>query len=183
MRKFNGWIMLVLLLALVAGLTLAVWAGPVLDKPRIPDELRSLAGMTKFRIQVDPIIGLSEKEVPSRDDLARLLGEDLERPGFEIGNEPHLPRLVLQVMVAKDSDQPDAVGLAMVLAVHQEAYFERLDRALTVPTASMSSAGLTVRRRAQETIRDMTRRMAVNMAAALRLAERSVPPVEDADER
>ena len=172
-------------LAVMSGLALTMWlqAAPVLDKRRIPDEVRSLAGLNKFRIQVDPIVGLSEREAPPATDIAKILGEQLTQAGFEIGDEPHLPRLVLQIMVATDPDQPEAVGLGMVLAVHQEAYFKRLDHTLTVPTTSMSSSRLTVRKRAKATIRDMTRRIGLNMAGALRLAKASRPAARDAGDR
>ena len=172
-------------MAVMSGLALAMWlqAAPVLEKRRIPDEVRSLAGLNEFRVQVDPIVGLSERESVSTDEIAKLLSEQLTQAGVEIGDEPHLPRLVLQVMLATDPDQPEAVGLGMVLAVHQQAYFKRLDRALTVPTASMSSSRLTTRKRAEATIRDMTRRMALNVAGSLRLAKASAPAAGDAGGR
>jgi len=53
----------------------------------------------------------------------------LHEAEIKVGGAYHLPRLVLTIFEGTDVEQPDAVALTAVLAVHQTAWIERLDQA------------------------------------------------------
>ena len=55
----------------ISALAWVVAAGPVLPGPRLPDEVRCLAGIEKVRVQVPPLIGLPKEMAVNRDVMRK----------------------------------------------------------------------------------------------------------------
>jgi hypothetical protein len=127
----------------------AVWshAGPLLpEQPSPPEEALSLSKVTQF--QLDPILLsplLKDAAVNARP-LARKLRGQLRRQGIELADNPALPRLVLTILTDTDPDQPESVALTIIMAVHQRVRIDRINRSLSVPTATTGNTRLTTKR-------------------------------------
>lgn len=61
--------------------------------------------------------------------LATSSRDRLHEAEIKVVEPDHLPRLVLTIFEATDGEQPDAVTLTAVLAVHQTVWIERLGQA------------------------------------------------------
>ncbi len=108
---------------------------------RLPDEARSLAGITVVNLHVAPLpdafldAGATEQKVS--DDAIRQLTE----AGFEIARDPkHTPRLTFAVQVIPDLDIPDKTTFIAYLEVAQSVRINRLDKQFIVPTMTLTTA-------------------------------------------
>ena len=100
MRKFKRRIEVALLLALMAGLSLAVWAGPVLPSaPKLPDQMLSLAAVQQVRIGID-LLPLPLKKMGITDESIRQRWrEQLAEAGYKVVDpNDDAPKLNLRIM-------------------------------------------------------------------------------------
>ena len=145
MRKFNRRIALALLLAFVAGLSLAAWAGPVLlqPAPKLPDQIRSLAQVQRVRIGIDSIPGAVTKLGITAESIREQWGQTLTDEGYEVV-EPDVdaPKVNLRIMYLSDPIVPDAGAYTCVLTVEQAARIGSADEPLHVPTFLTALMGL-----------------------------------------
>ena len=145
MRKINRRIVLGLLLALVAGLSLAVWAGPVLmnPAPKLPDQVRSLAQVERVRIGIDSIPGAVDKMGITADLIREQWRESLTDAGYEVvESDVDAPKVNLRIMYLSDPIVPDAGAYTCVLTVEQAAKIGSADEPLHVPTFLTALMGL-----------------------------------------
>ena len=144
----------------LVGLAGGWWAsaGPVLPKPKKPsDEMISLAGLKKFRLNAQPVIGFA-KDVQSITEFAeKAFREHAEDAGFEIGQDLDLLQVILTVIGNTDPDQPEALSLYVAISVYQPVYVDRLQRKLIVPTATILKPELTTQGRLLDTLDDQVR--------------------------
>ncbi len=153
-------------LAVALGISLAGRAAPILpgSAPRdAPDEALSLAGLKRVRIEVLPLPPLLKDAGVRPSNLRQLLIVPLEEAGIKIEEEPDLPRIVVKVFMATDEQQPQALSIGVVVAVHQRVRVRRLDRSLVVPTATVTQ----VAQASRETARDAVERELQVVAHAL----------------
>ncbi|MAE67462.1 MAG: hypothetical protein CMJ18_24645 [Phycisphaeraceae bacterium] len=152
--------------AATAATLVAVWshAGPMVPAPSPPpEEALSLREARQFRLEpilLTPI--LKDAGVESRR-LEKLISRWLLREGIELGDDPALPFLAVTILTDTDPDQPGSVAVTIIMAAHQRVHVDRIDRSLTVPTATMGNIALTttdrlsdaVDRELQQTIRTL----------------------------
>jgi hypothetical protein len=151
--KWQGFMWIVgLALILVS---LAVWrapAAPQLPKPpELPEELHSLALLRRVRLTVESLPDVLKDNGLSSEQMEELFRTHLVEGEFEFGDDGDLPHIVVQIMVDEHSSQPEALAMAVVMAVHQNVLVERLDERLRAPTTSMSVVRLTTMAGARET--------------------------------
>ena len=181
MRKLNRRILLGLLLAFVAGFSLAVWAGPVLPKSsNLPAEVQALSGLKRFRASTGPLTGLPSEAPVTREIVLKELRRNLEENGLELGedDDSDLPMIAFDFMFAYDPAQPDAVGITGVLAMNQEVSIERLDRKITLPTSTLVLSNLTTMDKVEDTMKRSIRSAAGAFAETVRIANSGPPPAK-----
>lgn len=136
MRKFKRRIEVALLLALMAGLSLAVWAGPVLPSaPKLPDQMLSLAAVQQVRIGID-LLPLPLKKMGITDESIRQRWrEQLAEAGYKVVDpNDDAPKLNLRIMYVTDPDVAGAIAYTCVLTVEQSARIGLAEEPLNVPT-------------------------------------------------
>lgn len=144
MRKFNRRILMALLLSFVAGLSLAVWAGPVLPggKSRLSPGIRSLADIERLRLEIrgddDQLEALGVKQT----ELLESCRERLLKAGFELSTEPGDPLLRFHLMHLDDDDIENAAMYICIVTVHQPVTLRSTKEELTVPTYVTVGAAL-----------------------------------------
>ena len=181
MRNFNRRILVGLLLAFVAGLSLAVWAGPVLPRPsNLPSEIQALAGLKRFRTSTGPLHGLPSEVPLTREVILEELRRHLTENGLELGEDDDgaLPMIAFDVMFAYDPAQPGAVGITGVLAMNQEVSIERLGRKIVLPTSTLVLSNLTTLDKVEDTIKRAIRSAAGAFAETVRTANSGPQPAK-----
>ena len=170
--------------AALVGLAGGWWvsAGPVLPKvPKPSDEMISLAGLKKFRLNAQPVIGFS-KDVHSITEFAeKVFREQVEAAGFEVGRDLDLPQVSLTVIGNADPDQPDALSLYVAISVYQPVYVDRLQRKLVVPTATILKPELTTQGRLLDTLREQVAFTVSMMRNFVKTADEYVAATEPPD--
>ena len=144
MQKINRRIVLGFVSAFVAGLSLAVWAGPLLlNKPELPDQIRSLAQVERVRIGIDSIPGPVAKMGITDESIRDKWRTALTDAGYEVV-EPDAdgPKVNLRIMYLSDPIVPDAGAYTCVLTVEQAAKIGSADEPLHVPTFLTALMGL-----------------------------------------
>jgi len=135
----NHRLLIVLLL-----LVLPAQAAPILpQKPKLPGELIILSGLNRLQVVIEALPEEISRGRFTRDTIGDVLKSRLRKDGFQVAEEAaegrNIPRLVAQLFVATDADQPESVAMTLILALHQEVLLERLERRITVPTADHSA--------------------------------------------
>ena len=173
MRKFNRRIVLAVLLAFVAGFSLAVWAGPVLPVPsNLPAEVQALQGLEQFRASTGPLTGLPADSPVTREEILAELKRGLRDSGLELGEdeERHLPKIAFDFMFAYDPAQPDAIGITGILALYQKVTIDRLGREIMLPTSTLVMSNLTTMDKVEDTIKRAIRSAAGAFAETVKMA-------------
>jgi len=131
-------------------LALITRAAPMVPERVVPtDQVRSLAGLTQFRLKVLPLsrdllsAGLDAERI--RDGWVDALREE----GFDVNDESS-SLLELRIITVVDSNEPDMVAINLMLMLYQEVNVRRIDGELSVPTYVSLQVGI-------ENHRDMAR--------------------------
>ena len=82
-------------------------------------------------------VGIGER------DLDEAFRDELEETGIRIVEDRDAPLAKLILFEVEDSDQPQALGIGVILAVHQTVKLERLNRRLTIPTYTTTKVFIT----------------------------------------
>lgn len=162
-----------LLACLAAPLVLgAVWtiAAPILpDKPEMPEEVLSLAGIHKLR--------LSQREIPdlvkghlTRERVREICVERLARGGILVEDDPDLPGIDVGFQVNESEAHPDMVGLVVVVGVYQTVRVHRLERDMTLPTVSFVGGIATTKADAADVLAAQLRLHLGHLTTAIRHA-------------
>ncbi len=138
MRKFLIGITVTNCVVLLA--TALVFSAPILPlRSELPDPVQSLAGTRRLKLNIRPISG----ELAAHNITTRSVRHDwqsrLEAAGIEVVRDSdddatYVPTLDLAVIVGHDEGVSDSVMCIQVLKFIQPLQFERLGRALSVPT-------------------------------------------------
>ena len=163
-------------ITVLATLAACFWAAaaPIMPvRGGLPDEAYSLAGMRRINAFVDAV----PTEVrDAADKIEQVFFARLEDAGLEIAEAPEektLPKVVLQIQAATDTDQPDSLALGLVIAVHQPVTVERLDARLMVPTVSTSNVLLTTRDKASEVLEAEVKKLTTYVTKVIRVASKN----------
>ena len=139
-RSRLAWIAVTaVILALVS--TLWVGAVPILGsrKPSLPSEVMSLAGLNKVSVALYP---LPTELVEAGASHGKILGDfrsTLKNSGLKVVAKNPDARIVLKVMSASHGRHKGAVGISVIMAVHQKVRVTRIDRdEMVLPTMSLS---------------------------------------------
>jgi len=122
------------------------WTGaePILPtSPPPPEEALSLAGVRRFQIAPITLTPMLERAEVNARVLQKQIGLRLRREGFEVADDPALPRIGLTILTDTDPDHPQAVALTIIISAHQRVRVDRIGRSLTVPTATTGNTVLT----------------------------------------
>lgn len=139
----------------------AAWtdAGPFAPAPpRVPEEALSLSGLTRFQLGTIPLTPLLREADVKVESLVKLIARQLQQEGISLGEDPLLPRLSLVILTDTNPDQRGAVSLTTIMAVHQKAHINRIDRSLTVPTATTGNTALTTRKGLSDAVEQSVQR-------------------------
>lgn len=139
-------------------------AAPILPSGRkLTVEQRTLRGLKKVRLEVTPITGELKENGVRTQTLTDVLEEAMAEFGIQVVDEPDVPLVKVVVFDATDPDQPDALAISFVIAIHQDIVLKRLDEQMVVPTAFFTQTKLTTKSRASEMVeyevRAMTKRV------------------------
>ena len=130
---------LLLLATLLVCFTLSgLIAGPILKRPRLFDELRAFADISRVQIEIDPLPkALAEVDLyPAtiRERIVASLNED----DIRITDDTSAPKLHVKSVTMSSEEYPDAVGYLLVVDLVQMTRIVRLDEQLLLPTATIS---------------------------------------------
>lgn len=135
---------------IILGLVLVTRAAPIVPETVVPtDQVRSLEGLTQFRLEVLP---LSRDLTSAGLDAERIQdgwADALQEEGFAV-NDESTPLLELRISTLVDSNEPDMVAINLVLMLYQEVNVQRIRGKLSVPTYVRLQVGI-------ENHRDMAR--------------------------
>lgn len=139
--------------AVTVALSLAVVAGPLLpEKPNVPREVLSLAGLETVKLEVAPFprplldAGILPGEVERR--WQERLGEE----NIEVTTDPNDPTLKLRIDLVTDVSLPSAVVALIFITLEQDVHLKRLDRDIVLPTFTNYLVSLDTRERTMETM-------------------------------
>lgn len=154
MRKFRRWIEVALLSALLAGLSLAVRAAPVLPlAPKLPDQMRSLAAVQRLRIAVDPLPPPLQKIGITGESIRQRWRDHLAEAGYKVADpNDDAPKLNLRIMYLTDPDVAGAIAYACVLTLEQSARIGLAEEPLNVPTFLTVVMGLEAEERVKSSV-------------------------------
>ena len=162
----------VLLILLLAAPLLA--APYLLKPPKLPGELISLRGIREVQVAVDTLPEALKNHHFNRVAVGDLFSERLRSEGLELIDDDEagagVAQIVVQFFTADDHDQPGAMALTLILALHQEVLVERLERRIVVPTSSMSFVRLTTREKGHEAARILALEGATKLSTVLGMA-------------
>ncbi len=136
----------VLILLLVHNLVIVAptLAAPILPaRPDFSDENLSLGGVKRVRLQIHRISKSLQDVGISQRDLDEAFRDELKETGIRIVEDRDAPLAKLILFEVGDSDQPQAMGIGVILAVHQTVKLERLGRRLTIPTYTTTKVFIT----------------------------------------
>ena len=143
-----------------------VWPGT----PKLTVEQLSLRGIDALRLEVIPVSKDLREAGVSTEELEAAFAEEVRTSDIRIVSVPTVPVARLVVFGDTNDDQPDAVALTVVIALHQEILLKRVDVETTAPTAFFTETTLTtrarVRKKAEWEVREMARRMLKTAADA-----------------
>ena len=126
-------------IGVMLAITITIGAAPILPgRDKIPDELRCLANITSVSTVIDEVVGI---KIPN-EKLLRKFHRTLKNEGFEINDDQETPRLALQYIAARDPDIPGALGVTIIIAVHQRVDLHRMEETMALPVASIVLATL-----------------------------------------
>lgn len=151
MKRIHG---LVTFTAAAVTLSFTWWAaaGPIapgagrpapLAKQALNDEMLSVAGITRVRINVAELHHRLRKLEIDRAQVHEIFRQRLVDVGIEVDDDPDLPQLGLLLNAGFNHDNPEYLAVSIVIGVHQRVHVERLDQQMNVATMSFSKAALT----------------------------------------
>lgn len=173
----------ILAVATIAAMAWCAVAAPFRPvRPALPDEALSLAGLV--HLSVRPIVlppDLTDVSVEAGDARDQLRSA-LAKAGFEMVDEEkggdtgkaavesEVPELALTILTSTDPKQPDGIAVTVIFSVYQRVHLRRLDRSMTVPTATMGHTRLTTRTSLADAFAQELRRTVQTLQAYVRAA-------------
>ena len=121
----------------------AVLAAPVKPEARrAPDELQCLAHINKIFVEFSPLPEVLGDAGVTDADIRRVATRLLTQHGFEIAEEPTTPKLVVSFRGMRDDGVSDETGYVVFVEEYQRVLVHRLERDLTLPTATLLGYGV-----------------------------------------
>ncbi len=122
------------------------WAAPVLpERPRLPGEVRSLAGLRQFKVSVETALTGSK---PIRIDTGALrekVEAILEERGYGAVDDDQAAAMRVTLVMADNERHPNMLGFTIHVAVEQAVVIRRLDQTIRVPTYAAAAVGFATR--------------------------------------
>ncbi len=130
-------------------LALGVMAAPIFgQRSNLPDELLSLANITKVTLDVNGG-ALPEEFLEAGVTSEKLTGAITKRltdAGYQVVDGDARPRLVFTALVLTDASVPDTLGFIVFFDVVEDVRLHRLERDFTLPTSTLSAHGVRSRK-------------------------------------
>lgn len=131
--------------------------------PRLTVEQLTLRNLKEFRLEVSHVDRELVEVGVDAADVKIAFRKHFTGAGFKLVRDADAPVVKLVVFAETDPNQPEAMAVSFVIAVHQNVVLTRLDEEATVPTAFFTQTELTTRSRAgdrvMQELRTMTRRV------------------------
>ncbi|MAE63652.1 MAG: hypothetical protein CMJ18_05220 [Phycisphaeraceae bacterium] len=128
---------------LVTGVTLAALAAPMLsEKPRLSDEVASLAGIEAVALSINQFPSALRELGSSAEDVRRRWTTRLEKAGIRVVEGRNRPELWLSVRAGARPGAGDLFAYGIQFKLVQPAHIDRLDRDLMVPTYATGGYGM-----------------------------------------
>ncbi len=143
----------VAVLCAATAVTCAVFAGPMVptEKP-IPEEARTLAGLTTLGVKLD--LQSEELEAAGLDELTvtNLLLERLDTSGLETTDHPDAPKLNVVLLSKTHPNHKDILSMTYELAVHQQVVIPRSGHTVHAPTYTLVFGALIPKNELRDTV-------------------------------
>ena len=120
-------------------------AAPILPEvSRASQQQRSLEGIERINLQIDPLPDPIRKLGIKAAALRKRWTKQLEAGGLAVGDDDDqgAPTLRFMISTVTDSGVPGAVAFNPYLTLEQPVRFERLDASIVVPTYAHVMCGL-----------------------------------------
>ncbi len=144
LRRWTPW--MAVALALIIGYGAGTGAAPF--RPRrvkVPDEVRSLKGIRRVSVQVDPLLGAIGAAGVQRKEIRSLMISRLRAGSIEVVEDDETPRLVLKCLPLNNPKIPDTTAVVMFLQIKQDVQLNRLNEPMILPTTTILGPALTKR--------------------------------------
>ena len=152
---------------------LAAWAAPI--PPALPatnPTVRSLAELSRVRVEVDPLPPLLTEASLKTETLTDLIAKTLRDAGFHVAtlkdeptegqaapardDEEDLPTVHLTFVTATDDKFADAISFCGILTVRQPADLRRIKQQMAVTTFTGATIGLVNKKDLRDSVRQAT---------------------------
>ncbi|MAE63073.1 MAG: hypothetical protein CMJ18_02270 [Phycisphaeraceae bacterium] len=147
-------------------LTLATPPGAapmVPERPRLTAEQRTLRDLSEVKLDVFPLAEDLTEAGMTHEGLRKAFTKTAESAGLKIVDADDVPMARLVIFASKNPQQPDALALTFILAIHQRIAVKRLNEDFKAPTAFFTQTRLTTLEDAERLVewelRTMTRRV------------------------
>ncbi|MAE67452.1 MAG: hypothetical protein CMJ18_24590 [Phycisphaeraceae bacterium] len=152
-----------LVLILSGALVMTITAAPILPSSSLKDQVRSLHGIEKLRVHLEPLSSAITDLDVDADELVARQRRKLRQAGFEIVSEaqatdpgPVVPRLTIEITGVGDQQVAGALACTISVTLEQQARIERLDKELFLPTFARHATALVPEAEVSKTIRQTT---------------------------
>ena len=166
---------LVLAAGVITALGLSAWSAPILPEPKgLTDQVRSLAGLKRLHVHVQPFSADLLREGLAAEAIGRDWANKLRNAGFEVTEEA-TARLELRLAVLEDPEHRGNFVVNPVLMLHRQVRFggDRIEGPLKVPTYVGIEIGIVQRGGIVEPLRDVLQAMLEHFLENWRHANRS----------
>ena len=124
------------LLTLIAAVTAYTRAAPLFPRSEVTNEMQSLAGVTTVLLEVNPLPEEIEDAGITTVVLRREIRKQLTENGCVLAKHQGDTAFQLRMTVVHCVNErvPDAIGIAIFLALEQPTSIDRLEKTLLIPT-------------------------------------------------